>query len=103
NLGTSAEAYLDAFPLDAVGEIHVAGHAEDTDEDGAPLLIDTHDRPVADPVWALYARVIARAGPRPTLIEWDAAVPSRARLVTEAKAAEAVMARAAKAVSSHAA
>ena len=92
NHGWSAEAYLDAVPLEAVGEIHLAGHAEDTDSDGSTLLIDTHDRPVADPVWALYARVIDRTGPLPTLIEWDSDLPDWDRLAAEARAAERVMA-----------
>jgi len=91
NNGHAPEDYVDAFPLGAVGEIHLAGHAEDRDADGATLLIDTHDRPVADPVWALYARVIARTGPLPTLIEWDADVPDWPRLMAEAAAAERVM------------
>lgn len=91
NQGWSPEAYIDGFPLHAVGEIHLAGHAEDRDEAGARLLIDSHDRRVADPVWALYARVIARAGPIPTLIEWDADVPDWPTLLAEARAAEQVM------------
>ena len=91
NQGYSPEAYIDAFPLGAVGEIHLAGHAEDRDETGATLLIDAHDRHVADPVWALYRRVIGRTGPVPTLIEWDANVPDWATLLAEARAAEEVM------------
>jgi len=90
NLGLSAEGYVDAFPLEAVGEIHLAGHAEDAAEPG--LLIDAHDRPVADRVWALYARVIARTGPLPTLIEWDTDVPEWPVLAAEAARAERVMA-----------
>lgn len=93
NHGTSPEAYLDAFPLEHVGEIHLAGHAPITDETGAPLLIDSHDRPVSDPVWLLYARVIDRIGPVPTLIEWDNDVPPFADLLAEAARADAVMAR----------
>ena len=85
NHATSAEAYVDAFPLDHVGEIHLAGHAASEDETGAPLLIDAHDRPVADPVWALYERVVARAGGRPTLIEWDNDVPDWPVLAAEAR------------------
>ncbi len=89
----SAEAYLDAFPLALVGEIHLAGHDVQSDDDGAPLLIDSHDRPVADPVWRLYESVIARAGPRPTLIEWDADIPAWPVLAAEAAAAASIMAR----------
>jgi uncharacterized protein (UPF0276 family) len=95
NHGTSPEAYLGTFPLERVGEIHLAGHATTQDETGAPLLIDAHDRPVADPVWALYERVIRSAGRRPTLIEWDNDVPDWPMLAAEAASAEAVMARAA--------
>jgi uncharacterized protein (UPF0276 family) len=82
NLGYAAEGYLDAFPVDAVGEIHLAGHAPDAAL-GEGLLIDSHDAPVAEPVWALYARLIARIGPRPTLIERDDRVPAFAELMAE--------------------
>lgn len=76
-------AYLAAFPLEAVGEVHLAGH--DTEElPSGPLLIDTHGAPVADPVWTLYAEVLARTGPLPTLIEWDTDVPDFAALLAEA-------------------
>lgn len=75
NTGFDAEAYLDAFPLHLVGEIHLAGHAVETDPDGGMLLIDAHDRPTCEAVWALYRRVIARGGPIPTLSEWDNDIP----------------------------
>lgn len=91
NTGFSPEGYVDAFPLDAVGEIHLAGHAEDADEDGSRLLIDTHDRPVADAVWTLYRRVIAQTGPLPTLIEWDSSLPEWTHLAAEADRANAVL------------
>jgi uncharacterized protein (UPF0276 family) len=45
--------YIDRFPHDMVGEIHLGGHDEDIDDHGAPLLIDSHGKPVVDPVWAL--------------------------------------------------
>ncbi|MGN8114682.1 MNIO family bufferin maturase [Labrys sp. 22185] len=93
NHATSPETYLDRFPLGLVGEIHLAGHAETVDDAGAPLLIDAHDRPVADPVWVLYERVIAQAGRLPTLIEWDNDVPNWPVLAREAALAEAAMAR----------
>ena len=85
--------YIDAFPVDHVGEVHLGGHAEDADDDGAPILIDDHGREVADPVWALYGRAIARAGPRPTLIEWDNDVPEWPMLFAEARRAERVIAQ----------
>lgn len=94
NHGTSPQVYLDRFPLDLVAEIHLAGHAETVDDAGALLLIDAHDRPVADPVWALYERVIARVGRLPTLIEWDNDVPEWPVLAREAALAEAAMDRA---------
>ena len=69
-------------------EIHLGGHHEEIDDSGAPLLIDAHGSPVADAVWALYADVIARTGPLPTLIEWDNDVPDWPTLRAEAVAAE---------------
>ncbi|MBL8572629.1 MAG: DUF692 domain-containing protein [Hyphomicrobiaceae bacterium] len=84
--------YLARFPVDKVGEIHLAGHAPDTDDDGRPLLIDAHDRAVADVVWDLYARAIASTGPVATLIEWDNDIPAWPVLAVEAAKAEAVMA-----------
>jgi uncharacterized protein (UPF0276 family) len=91
NQQTDPIAYIEAFPLDAVGEIHLGGHDEDADE-GAPLLIDSHGRAVADPVWTLYAHTIARGGPRPTLIEWDNDVPDWPLLEAEAARAARVLA-----------
>ncbi len=89
-----AEAYLAAFPLQHVGEIHLSGHAETQDESGAALLIDTHDREVADPVWTLYRSVIARTGPLPSLVEWDDNIPAWPVLRSEALAAQAILDRA---------
>jgi uncharacterized protein len=93
NHDTSPEAYLETFPLDRVGEIHLGGHLRAEDETGAPLLIDAHDRPVADPVWTLYEQVIAKAGPCPTLIEWDNDVPDFPVLLAEARRADAILSR----------
>ncbi|WP_454827138.1 MNIO family bufferin maturase [Paraburkholderia xenovorans] len=84
-------AYIDEYPLAAVQEIHLAGHAEETDEKARPLLIDSHDRHVADVVWDLYARAIRRTGPIPTLIEWDANIPDWPTLKAEAGRADAVV------------
>lgn len=81
-------AYLMDLPLHAVGEIHLAGHAAHTDEDGHALLIDTHGAPVADAVWELYACVLARTGPVATLVEWDSDVPAYAVLRAEVRAAD---------------
>ena len=84
NLGYTARGYLDAYPLDAVGEIHVGGHDHDTDDAGAPLLIDSHARPTADPVWDLLAYALRAAGPKPVLVEWDNDVPDWTTLRAEA-------------------
>ena len=84
-------AYIDAYPLQHVQEIHLGGHAEEADDKGRPLLIDTHDREVDGIVWELYRHTVARAGPVPTLIEWDSAVPAWPVLEAEARRADAVL------------
>ncbi len=91
NLGMDAYAYIDAFPLDLVGEIHLGGHDVEADDHGAPLLIDSHGRTVADPVWTLYAYTVQKGGARPTLIEWDNDVPSWPVLEAEAARAAHVL------------
>lgn len=93
NHGYSPLAYLAAFPLDQVGEIHLAGHARQTDDEGDLLLIDSHDGPVPEAVWKLYDLVIGRCGPRPTLIEWDSEIPAWPVLQAEAAAAQAILDR----------
>jgi uncharacterized protein (UPF0276 family) len=85
--------YLADFPLAEVGEIHLAGHSEQADDEGDLLLIDSHDRPVSDAVWTLYARVISGCGPIPTLVEWDSEIPDWPILKAEAAAAQAILAR----------
>jgi len=94
NHGFSPLDYLSDYPLGLVGEIHLAGHAEQSDDEGEPLLIDSHDRPVADAVWSLFESVVARAGPIPTLIEWDSEIPEWPRLEAEAAAAQRLLDRA---------
>jgi uncharacterized protein len=91
NHGFSAEEYIDAFPVEHIGEIHLAGHAEIEDDCGEILLVDAHDRNVKEEVWALYERIIQRAGPKPTLIEWDNDIPAWDVLFDEAVKAEAIM------------
>jgi len=81
NLGYAAEAYFDALPAALIGEIHLAGHG--ADGGGSTLLIDTHGAPVAEQVWDLYRRLIARVGARPTLIERDDDIPDFAVLMAE--------------------
>ena len=97
NLGTSPQDYLDEFPFERVEEIHLGGHYLDIDDAGAPLLIDAHAAPVAQPVWELYACVIARIGPIATVIEWDNDIPDWSMLRAEATAAEHILAEASRA------
>lgn len=87
NLGGEPLAGFELLPAEAVGEIHLAGHArvavgEET------LLVDDHGDRVAPEVWRLYDAVLARLGPRPTLIEWDTRVPSLPVLLAEAAEAQ---------------
>jgi uncharacterized protein (UPF0276 family) len=93
NHNYSVDRYLADFPLSHVREIHLAGHAIEQDDDGAPLLIDAHDREVADAVWSIYENVIARIGPTPTLIEWDNDVPAWSVLKAEADKADIILNR----------
>ena len=88
----SAEAYIDAFPMTHVEEIHLAGFSCDNDDLNEPLLIDAHCGPVAEEVWALYQRALARAGPMATLIEWDNDIPSWELLYAQAQRADALLA-----------
>lgn len=89
NLGEDPLVYLDDFPLHAVTEIHLAGHA--VDDTGATLLIDSHDAPVADAVWSLYHHLLSRGCFRPTLIERDGDVPSFATLLAERERAHTLL------------
>ena len=84
-------AYISGYPLAHVREIHLAGNTRQVDEAGRPLLIDTHDRPVEDTVWGLFALAVRLIGPAPTLIEWDADVPAWPTLLSEAQRAERTM------------
>jgi uncharacterized protein (UPF0276 family) len=90
NLGFSAEAYVDVFPGDLVEEIHLAGHSADPVL-GERLLVDSHDAPVDTAVWALFERLVARIGPRPTLIERDENLPEFAALMAERARASRVL------------
>jgi len=93
NQGYDPLDYIDKFPLQSVGEIHLGGHAVDTnDEDcGAPLLIDTHGCEIADAVWELFGQTLRRTGPLPVLIEWDNDVPRWNKLHSQAMRADAIM------------
>ena len=92
NLKTSPQDYIDDFPLQSVGEIHLGGHDEDADETGAPLLIDSHGKAVVDPVWALLDYTLAKSGPKPVLVEWDTDVPEWPVLADEIARADQALA-----------
>ncbi|HKW93712.1 MAG TPA: DUF692 domain-containing protein [Methylomirabilota bacterium] len=93
NLGQDPAAYLAALRQEAIGEIHLAGHARN-DVDGQSVLIDDHGSPVAEEVWDLFARAVGRFGARPTLIEWDTDIPALDVLLGEARRAGQAMSRA---------
>jgi uncharacterized protein (UPF0276 family) len=86
NHGMEPLAYLERLPLQAVGEIHLAGF-----DLAAGMLIDTHGKRVAEPVWELYRHALARFGPAPTLIEWDTDLPALSVLLDEAGRAQAML------------
>jgi uncharacterized protein len=92
NLGVDVGEWLAVVPPEVVCEIHLAGHEEGGTPD-RPLLIDTHGAPVTAGVWDLYAAVLHRFGPRPTMIEWDSDVPSLEVLLDEAARAQKIMDR----------
>lgn len=92
NLGYNPRTYIDAYPTDNVGEIHLGGFDEDADDTGAPLLIDSHGREVADPVWTLLDYTLCQTGPTPILIEWDNDVPDWPTLEAEAARAATALA-----------
>jgi len=94
NHGFDPIAYLGAFPIERVLEIHLAGYDEDRDADGGRLLIDAHGSAVRPDVWPLYERALAVAGPVATLIEWDHDVPDWPVLYAEALRGEALLAEA---------
>lgn len=91
NQGLDAVEYLGTLPLAATGEIHLAGYAQEFDAQGQRLLIDSHASEVAPEVWSLYQKVLQSAGPQPTLLERDGALPSLDLLLAEAREAEPFM------------
>jgi hypothetical protein len=98
NHGWDAQRYLNALPPAAVEEIHLAGHALHTLENGRTVRIDDHGSSVCAEVWALYVQALRRFGPRPTLIEWDTDIPAFEVLLDEAAQAATLM----RAVANHA-
>lgn len=91
NHGRDPWELIAALPPAAIGEIHLAGFAQDRDAAGDRLLIDSHGAPVADAVWALYGLTLDHLGPRPTLIERDQAIPALAVLLAEAAQARSAL------------
>ncbi|HEY0706677.1 MAG TPA: DUF692 family protein, partial [Polyangia bacterium] len=89
NHNFDARAFIAGIPIDAVAQSLLAGHSS-----RGELLLDTHDHPVREEVWALYHQAIARFGAVPTLIEWDDKIPSLAQVVAESDRARAVAAAA---------
>jgi uncharacterized protein (UPF0276 family) len=83
--------YIDRFPIHHVGEIHLAGYDETTDDAGERLLIDAHGSRVRPDVFELYRHTIARTGPLPTLIEWDNDVPTFDVLMDEVRLVDEVL------------
>jgi hypothetical protein len=83
NHGFDPFQYLNAVPAERVAQIHIAGHSR-----FEKYILDTHDHPVLDPVWDLYARAIERCGATATLLEWDANIPSFDQVHAEALKAE---------------
>ncbi|WP_097461111.1 MNIO family bufferin maturase [Mangrovitalea sediminis] len=90
NHGFAVEDYLSAVPFEHVGEIHLAGFEVQHFDDG-DLCIDTHSRPVSDPVWQWFRAVTERHGKRLTLIEWDRDLPEPEVLLGEAGKARDIM------------
>ena len=74
--------FVDAIPAEVIGEIHLAGYSDATD-----LVIDDHGSRVRPDVWTLFDHALRRFGPRPTLIEWDTALPGFEVLLGEAEQA----------------
>ncbi|MEP2029148.1 MAG: DUF692 domain-containing protein [Paracoccaceae bacterium] len=91
NLGSDPHSYIDDFPLEQVGEIHLGGHHKDADDTGMPLLIDSHSTAVSDPVWELLNYTLNRSGTRPVLIEWDSDIPTWSVLCAQAERAAAAL------------
>lgn len=83
NHGFSVDEFLGGLPAGNIGQFHLAGHSTHTTSDGRTYLVDTHDHPICDEVWALYVKAIQRFGQVSTMIEWDANIPSFERLEKE--------------------
>jgi len=86
NLGIDAHRFIEGMPLDAIGEIHLAGHTRN-----GSVLIDDHGSAVCEDVWQLYRHAISRFGAVPTLIEWDTNLPALSTLVAESQRADRML------------
>lgn len=92
NLGFDADTYVDALPVGAIGEIHIAGHTVEVDaQDGSLTAIDDHGSPVSDACWMLLGRLLSRSGPKPVLLERDTNLPAYDELVAEAMRADGLL------------
>jgi uncharacterized protein len=93
NMGYSAYRYIDDFPADAIGEIHLGGYTPEEDEatSDSDLWIDTHAAPIAPPSWDLYVYALRRFGSKPTLVEWDNDIPPLSTLLEEATKVDKAM------------
>lgn len=94
NLGYDPWRYVDEFPGHAIGEMHLGGFEIEAETGGTTVIIDTHSQPIDGHAWDLYAYAVERFGMRPTLIEWDNAIPALDTILDEATKAEAVAHRA---------
>jgi uncharacterized protein (UPF0276 family) len=88
NHGFDADTYLAALPANRIGQFHLAGHA-----DKGKYLLDTHDAPVPESVWSLYATAVRRFGAVPALIEWDDQIPELEELLAQSRRAAEIEAR----------
>ncbi len=90
NLGAVAEEYFRTLDSSWIAQMHLAGHTPG-DERESDLLIDTHDAPVCDAVWALFTQAVERWGASPTTIEWDRNIPALSVLLDEAQKAQRIL------------
>lgn len=88
NHGFDPHEYIDAIDFSRVLQVHLAGHTRQSDG----VLVDTHDHPICEQVWELYAYAWRVGGPFPTLVEWDAAIPPMPRVLAELDRAREVRA-----------
>lgn len=83
NVGRDPHSFIDALNTSAIKQYHLAGHVPISDANGEPVLIDTHNQPVSEETWSLFAHTLGRHGQRPTLIEWDSDFPTLDVLISQ--------------------